>query len=130
MGKIDYAKRARALIGTRFRPQGRDELGLDCVGLVLATFEIPSDRARRDYRMRGDHLRELLAQLQHHFRKAGRDRPGDVLLMRLAEDQVHLGVRTDVGFVHAHAGIGRVVETPGFPAWPVKAIYRKRRKER
>jgi hypothetical protein len=39
---------------------------------------------------------------------------------------MHLGVRTDQGFVHAHAGIGRVVETPGAPEWPVLAVYRRR----
>jgi len=28
--------------------------------------------------------------------------------------------------VHAHAGIRRVVETPGMPEWPVVAAYRRR----
>jgi hypothetical protein len=36
-------------------------------------------------------------------------------------------VRTNAGFVHAHAGIRRVVETPGMPEWPLLAVYRKRR---
>ena len=38
--------------------------------------------------------------------------------------------RTDRGFVHAHAGIGRVVETPGEPEWPVIGTYRKRLRKR
>jgi hypothetical protein len=52
---------------------------------------------------------------------------GDVMLFEVASDQVHLAVRTDAGFVHAHAGIGRVVETPGIPQWPVISAYRRRK---
>lgn len=130
MAKIDYAKRARARVGTRFRPQGRGDEGLDCVGLVLAAFAIPIEEVRRNYPLRGDHMGALSAGLADHFRKVRNVAPGDVLLMRIADDQLHMGVKTDSGFVHAHAGIGRVVETPGDPPWPVAAIYRKRRKGR
>lgn len=130
MAKVDYAERARALLGTRFRPQGRGAQGLDCVGLVVASFGISPAAVRRDYRLRGDHMAALRAELTLFFRKVRQARPGDVLLMKIAGDQLHLGVRTDAGFVHAHAGIGRVVETPGEPQWPVAAIYRKRRKGR
>lgn len=42
--------------------------------------------------------------------------------------QLHLAVRTKQGFVHAHAGIRRVVETPGEPQWPLLGAYRKRRR--
>jgi len=48
------------------------------------------------------------------------------MLMRVADDQLHLGIRTTAGFVHAHARIGRVVETPGQPEWPVLGFFRKR----
>jgi hypothetical protein len=125
-----YDDRARALVGTRFRPQGRDEQGVDCVGLVLLAFDIPVGEARRNYRMRGDHLREIVDGLKRHFRKISpaQVRPGDVLVMEAGPDQLHLGVRTREGFVHAHAGIGRVVETPGAPVWPVAAVFRKCRR--
>ncbi len=126
--QIEFARRARALVGTPFRPQGRGEQGLDCVGLVLATFAIPGDEVRRDYRLRGNYLSELRRELERYFRKVRVPLPGDVLLMLVADDQLHLGVRTADGFVHAHAGLGRVVETPGEPPWPVEATYRKRRK--
>jgi hypothetical protein len=53
-------------------------------------------------------------------------RPGDVMLMSLGPQRMHLGVRTDAGFVHAHAGIRRVVETPGVPEWRLVAAYRRR----
>jgi hypothetical protein len=48
--------------------------------------------------------------------------------MEPAAEQLHLAVLTDAGFVHAHAGLRRVVETAGMPEWPVIGIYRKRAK--
>jgi hypothetical protein len=126
----DYAARAQALVGTRFRAQGRGEDGLDCVGVVLAAFDIPSTDVPRRYRLRGDHLNELREQLQLRFRRVAKTalRSGDVMLLCASEQQPHLAVRTDCGFVHAHAGIRRVVETPGMPDWPLLGVYRKRRR--
>jgi hypothetical protein len=48
------------------------------------------------------------------------------MLMRVAKDQIHLGIRTAAGFVHADASLRRVVETPGMPEWPILGVYRKR----
>jgi hypothetical protein len=69
----------------------------------------------------------LAAGLLRHFRKVRCAETGDVMMLEVASDQVHLAVRTDAGFVHAHAGIGRVVETPGMPEWPVIGAYRRRK---
>ena len=117
---MDYAERARALVGTRFRLQGRGIGGLDCVGLVTATFGIEPSDVRRNYSLRGIDRAELEAELSARFRRVPSRSimSGDVLLMSLDTDRFHLGIRTETGFVHAHAGIGRVVETPGFPEWP------------
>ena len=127
--KIDYEARALALVGQRFRAQGRGEGGLDCVGVVLATFGIPVEAVARDYALRGDHTRELRSQLHEHFRRvpAPQLRAGDVMLLRISPTQLHLAVRTARGFVHAHATIRRVVETPGTPPWEMLGVYRKRR---
>lgn len=124
----NYVQRAQALVGTRFRAQGRGEEGLDCIGVLLLTFGIDAHEAPRNYRLRGDHRSDVEQGLLKHFRRvAARElRPGDVMLMSVANDQLHLGVRTDCGFVHAHAGIGSVVETPGMPDWRMLSIYRKR----
>jgi murein DD-endopeptidase / murein LD-carboxypeptidase len=124
----DYAERARALVGTRFRPQGRADNALDCIGLVVRAFELDARTIRKNYRLRGDHRYELEQGLLVQFRRIAMRqlRPGDVMLLRAADDQVHLGVRTNNGFVHAHAGIGYVVETPGMPEWPVLGVYRRR----
>jgi murein DD-endopeptidase / murein LD-carboxypeptidase len=126
----DHAGRARALVGTPFRLQGRNASGLDCVGVAMATFDVPVECVRRDYRARGDHEAEVRALLSDAFRRVPQSelRPGDLMLMRVAADQVHLGIRTSAGFVHAHAGLRRVVETPGLPQWPLIAAYRARRR--
>lgn len=125
---IDYAERARALVGTRFRLQGRSELGLDCVGVAIATYGLPEGGIRGDYRLRDDHLGEVREALTRHFRRVPTRwlKSGDLMLMRVASDQLHLGTRTAAGFVHAHAGLRRVVETPGMPEWPLLGVYRRR----
>lgn len=127
--EIDYAERARALVGTRFRLQGRGADGLDCIGVAIATFGLSAESVRRNYPVRGDHEAEMRAALAEHFdRVPGSElRAGDLMLMRVSSDQLHFGVRTAVGFVHAHARLRRVVETPGVPEWPLIGIYRKRR---
>ncbi len=132
MAAID-AVRARALVGVPFRPQGRDpQHGLDCVGLCLAAFRLPAGAARSDYRLRGDHLDELERALLNGFRsvKVKQQRPGDLLLMAVAEDQLHLAVVTKAGFVHADARLRRVVETPGEPSWQLIGVFRRCRRKK
>lgn len=122
-------ERARALVGSRFRPQGRDpETGLDCVGLVLAAFAIAPDAVRRDYRLRGNHRAELQRELALHFmrRKADRCDIGDLMLCSVAAEQLHLAINCGDSFVHADARLGRIVETPGPPPWPVLSTHRRR----
>lgn len=126
---IDYVARSRAFVGVRFRPQGRGQEALDCVGLVIAAFDIPAEATPRNYRLRGQDRDAVEAQLAIHFRRVPLPKlhAGDVMLLQAARDQLHLAVRTPDGFVHAHAGVGKVVETPGLPEWPLLAVYRKRR---
>jgi lipoprotein Spr len=131
--RVDYAASARALVGAWFRPQGRDfRTGLDCVGLVLATFDIVDHAIRRNYRLRGDHRAEMEARLKFHFQRVRscNRHPGDVLLLVVASNQFHLAVQTDRGFVHADAKQGRVIETPGDPKWPIAGTFRKRGRAR
>ncbi|MDP9422877.1 MAG: C40 family peptidase [Pseudomonadota bacterium] len=126
MAKI-HATRAIALVGTPFRPQGRNPShGLDCIGLCLIAYGLPVSMARDDYRLRGDHRDEIETAILTNFRRVGhaRPRPGDLLLMLPAADQPHLGILTVGGFVHADARLRHVVETPGAPSWPVAGTYR------
>ena len=124
--------RARALVGTRFRPQGRTPAhGLDCVGLACAAFNIPSAIVPPDYRLRGCDRRRIEVGLTSFFRRVSRKSalPGDLLLLSVAADQPHLAVMTERGFVHADAGLRKVVETPGAPAWPLVSVWRRRKRK-
>lgn len=47
-----------------------------------------------------------------------------MLLMAAGPGQLHLGIRTVGGFVHADAGLRRVVERPGMPPWPLIGVWR------
>lgn len=115
--------RARALLGTRFRPQGRGATGIDCVGLVAAAL---NRSAPADYVLRGGSPERLAAALRAAGLKPRRKRrAGDVLAMRSGPEQLHLGIWTGEGIVHADARLRRVVERPGGPLWPVIGIWRE-----
>lgn len=116
---------ARALVGTRFRWQGREAAtGLDCVGLVAlalagAGHRLAEQAAATGYRMRGGSVAGWEARLRAAgLERAGEARPGDVVLVRAGVAQFHLMIATGEGHVHAHAGLRRVVDMPGPSPWP------------
>ena len=116
--------RARALIGVRFRAQGRSAAtGLDCVGLAAAA--VGARDVPRDYALRGASPRRLAAGLASAgLRLTEAMRPGDLLAMLAGPGQLHLGIYSGTGLIHGDAGLRRVVERPGPPPWPVIGIWR------
>lgn len=117
--------RARALIGARFRAQGRSGAdGLDCVGLVAAA--LGRGDAPDDYALRGGSAKRLAAGLKSAgLRLVDDPGPGDVMAMRAGAEQFHCGIWTGEGLVHADARLRRVVERPGPPPWPVIGVWRR-----
>jgi cell wall-associated NlpC family hydrolase len=124
----DVAARARALVGTRFRPQGRrPEHGLDCLGLVAAAGGLPGEAIPSAYSLRSEVEAAALS-----MRIAGRAEPlepnkageGDVLLVQAGIGQHHFLVLVEGGFVHADARLGKVVDSPGAVPWPALAAWR------
>jgi len=121
----ELAQAAEALVGTPFRLHGRDPAtGLDCVGLLAASagIELP-----RGYRLRMRALPDLaaIAAAAGFGAAEGAIRPGDVLMARVSPCQFHLLVAAGAErFVHAHAGLGRVVHWYGPLEWPVVGRWR------
>jgi cell wall-associated NlpC family hydrolase len=118
---------ARACIGTPFRPQGRTPLlGLDCVGLVLVAAAAVGLRPQiPPYRLGGDH--EMLAEqaiLANGCRALDEALPGDIVLLAPHLRLRHFGILSPVGLLHAHAGLGRVVEAPVDAAWQRVGAWR------
>ena len=105
------------MVGVRFRPQGKDPAtGLDCVGLVWAAYAAAGRRLvrPRNYPLRGwglERIEEALAAADF-FHAHDAMRPGDVVLISLPARQYHLGLIGRETFIHAHAGLRRVVEAP------------------
>ena len=127
-----FAEAALALVGTPFRLHGRDPRGVDCVGLValaLAAIGRKPD-VPVGYRLRALSVAPLLEFAQRNGFGPANDpaRPGDLVLVHPCPLQAHLVILTAGGFVHAHAGLGRVVHEPRHTSapwpWPATAQWR------
>ncbi|KQN80110.1 hypothetical protein [Sphingomonas sp. Leaf62] len=115
-------ERARSVIGVRFRRQGRGAGGFDCVGLVgwAHKVDVPADYPGRS----GDATRVVTVLAAAGFRRVDRAMAGDVLLLLGGPGQLHLGLSTGGGILHADAVARAVVERRDVP-WPILSIWRK-----
>ncbi|HUD93436.1 peptidoglycan endopeptidase [Sphingobium sp.] len=114
----EVVERARTLVGVPFRLHGRGRDGLDCVG--LAALALGRTGVTNAYGLRsGDAVRAEIWLRAAGLRPVEHGGAGDLALVRPGPLQLHLMIATGDGFVHAHAGLGRVVETPGPSPWPV-----------
>ena len=124
------AKAAISLIGVRYRLHGRSvEEGLDCVGLVAAAMIRAghSAVAPQGYTMRQVDCSALaLFAPLNGFETVEYAGEGDLVLVRANPVQPHLLIRVPDGFVHAHAGLRRVVFLPGETPWPIADEWRLR----
>ncbi|MCW3798628.1 peptidoglycan endopeptidase [Sphingomonas sp. BN140010] len=122
-------ERASDLIGTRFRLQGRHpDVGLDCVGVILHSYDLDAEAYPANYGLRGHGLASLDQAFAEHFRRIPRPamRAGDALVFRCNVNRLHLALHAGDRLIEANALVGRVVERP-FPAeWPLIRVYRRR----
>lgn len=119
--------RARALVGARFRPQGRTaEQGLDCLGLVALAAGLSGEAIPNGYPLRSrmrETVRTIVPEGLHPL-APDQAEVGDILLVEAGPGQHHFLLLADGGFIHADAGLGRVVEIPGGVPWPAIAAWR------
>ncbi|MFB0612974.1 NlpC/P60 family protein [Aurantiacibacter poecillastricola] len=127
------AHAARDLVGVPFRLHGRcARNGVDCIGLIALALERcgQSVPPLPRYTMRNRDLGRLLA-LAEKLDLEPATAPlgvGTIILLRPSAAQYHLGITgQDESLIHAHAGLGRVVEAPAPKEWPVIASWRIRK---
>jgi murein DD-endopeptidase / murein LD-carboxypeptidase len=121
------AQRALDQVGTPFRLFGRcPRVALDCAGLVLCALGEKKPDIR--YNLKGEYLHTVCAYMaQYGWRErqvSAAFHDGDVVIVTCGPRQQHLMIRAADGWVHAHAGLGKVVHTPGESPWPVIASWR------
>ena len=124
------AQAAESLLGCPFRLHGRDgKIGIDCVGLVWAalaaigrSIDLPADYSLRNLRI-DRHLAKV--DFSGFAEISNLALPGDIVLLRISAAQFHLGIiARSGGLIHAHVGLGRVVETPAPLPWPAQRSWR------
>ena len=125
-----FAHEAEGLVGVPFRLHGRDaRIGLDCVGLVATALQRAGIECAvpHGYTLRHLDIAAMLGCAEDAgFHETGEPMArGDLLLVRPGPAQHHLCIAVAKNrFVHAHAGIGRVVEHGGLADWPVLRRWR------
>lgn len=114
---------ARRWIGVPWVHQGRNRLGVDCVGLLFVTCWSVGLLKGDDVRGYGiapdpDWMREQCDRL---LVRADAPQIGDVILMHLTKRLLHAGIRTDHGVLHSWGG-RRVCEVR-MGSWRIAAAY-------
>lgn len=101
-------------------------IALDCVGVALIAAEAAGWRVCvPPYTLGGDHevrLDAVIAALGGTRIETAL--PGDLLVVAPGVGRRHLAVVVPDGVVHAHAGLGRVVEGPVDSDWLVITAWR------
>ena len=125
---MDLVTAARGWIGTPFRHQGRNKLGIDCLGLLLVAAKdcgVALDDLKGYPRTPDGHT--LRAECEKQLiKKIGKDlREGDILLMSFGRYPQHIAIKTDIGIIHAFQESGRVVEHNIDQKWlnRIKEVY-------
>jgi cell wall-associated NlpC family hydrolase len=121
----------RRLVGTPFKHRGRDERGIDCIGVVRFGL-VAAGRDPADYRLYGREPEpdgeRLRGVLRDHFGEPVSDlQPGDVVLMRWHNLPNHVAVVGDyylggLSLIHALAQERRVVEQRLAGLWPKRIV--------
>lgn len=118
-GANAIADRALREVGTPFRLHGRQSgIALDCVGLVAVAVGpyITGLPVPTGYRFRGHYtnrVTEFFGSLPfENVELSISFVPGDILLAEPCPGQLHFAVHSNTGWVHAHAGLKRVICAP------------------
>jgi cell wall-associated NlpC family hydrolase len=125
----DIVNDAREMLGVRWHHQGRNEYGIDCIGLAIY---IAKKRGLSDYDETGygrlPESKRLWLALNAQMDRVKEMQPGDLLLMRFEIEPQHVAFYTGDSIIHALTQARKVVEHPLDQLWlsRVVAIFRFR----
>ena len=92
---------------------------------MMAT-RTPHARVRDDYRLRYEDADAVNREFETcgFVRLAPKEiEAGDILLVESGPGQLHAVILTEDGYLHAHAALRRIVETPGPVPWPILSAW-------
>lgn len=125
-----FAAAAEECEGVAFKLHGRDpQFGLDCLGLVLHALARSGHILPmiRPYRLRNtdySSVRLIAGQLGWNICD-GKVQRGDLIWTTPGPAQLHFAIASGAEtFVHAHAGLGKVVVSHGVLPWPTRYNFR------
>lgn len=135
MNSAQIIEYAREVLGTPFAHQGRvPGLALDCIGLAIhvarrAGFN-PVDVDGYGPQPHAGLLEQALDDAEF-LDAVALPLPGDILLMRFADDPQHVAILTGPTIIHSYANAGKVVEHHYSPIWQARTVrgYRFKRAE-
>lgn len=128
----DIIKAARSQLGVKFRHQGRIAgQVLDCAGLVAYvadTLGVAYEKLPTYGRIPHKDIMRGVLDAQPGLKCVRRKQPGDILLMRFADEPQHVAIYTGDTIIHSYAGVGMVCEHRLDEKWEnrIVAIYRFR----
>ena len=131
-----FAAAAESKLGAPFRLHGRDpQTGLDCAGLVLSALAdcgMPTSEPPHYGLRNRDLSAHAVSFAENQFEPAsGPVKRGDLLLVRPGPAQSHLVIALGAdAFVHAHAGLRKVVKLGAGLPWPVRQHWHLRAAQR
>jgi cell wall-associated NlpC family hydrolase len=119
----DIVVQARKYLGIKYKHQGRNEYGLDCLGLVVRVAHdlgLSKDDST-DYGKIPDGKR-LMREIELRLDKVVDYQEGDLLLMSFDSNPQHLAIVTDQGIIHSYALAKKVVEHRLDEFWKQKIV--------
>lgn len=130
MNASHVLREARGWLGVRWRHQGRDRSGVDCIGLVIevakavhgSSFDVTGYERQASI----ETMLNQASKLLHRRNEVACMQPGDVLVMRF-ESQPHMAIVGDyvwggLSIIHAYAGARKVVEQRLDQAWQSRIV--------
>lgn len=114
----DIVDHARSLLGVPFKHQGRNALGMDCVGVLIdlakyLQLDYPGTKQRYNFNPQTYSIR---AELEKYLVPVPLEnmQPGDVVIMCILGNEPHVGILAehdgDLTLIHSYQTVGKIVE--------------------